>query len=779
MEILFEDTNNPYGVHPNLWRWNPVIDGPAFTRFLDSSKLPDEARETLRSFTPRVLGQAVDPGSKGTATGLVIGRVQSGKTNSFLGLAALASDNGYRLIVILGGTKNILKDQTYKQVVQRLSKGDRGWKAIDFDPDIDQSEFESKLRAAASSLDSRTVVVTILKRTRASSAQRPEPQGIDRLATFIENSDYRDIVRDQPVLIIDDEADEAGLDTNTSARRRGRDRPTTPTASSIHRLRGLFRRLLFVQYTATPQANLLVALQDQLSADFCELLPPGADYCGAADFFPPGEPYFREIPAPDIAAVDNRDPVPPDTLRDALLLFYVGAALEDYLAGPQKTPAPRSMLVHPGRTVASHSTALRWVNSFRTHLLDVLDVARSYPDGVIANDLSESIQSALTELGRTVSTAGVEPLAIAGHIQARVADTSIRLINSRKQLDEELDWDDEACWIFVGGDVLQRGFAIQGLTVTWMPRSSGNGQIDVLMQRGRFFGYRRPFLQYCRVWLPKSVHDDFYALFADNEKALWRSLGEHLRQGDGLKEWRRNFWIDQSRGLRLCRTSTQWFRLRAQSMWATQQWIPSPDSHKEISEAAHNAQLIEALLSAAPQWDPAWVPSTGQASDFRQHFYTHIRLADVQSLMESYRFFGEDAAAQIVVRDAVAALLERDSSARAIMVNMRPRTQYVRRQRGATPSIEQLQAGRSREQDPSRANYYPGDRSFRPSEDGLPSVTEDLLTIQVFRPSLERLADGSVLTGAAGYLYGGCPLLAVYLPESIRNYRRESGRDRE
>ncbi len=221
MELLVEDANNPYGVHPRLWRWDPATDGPAFSSFLDSPALPRPAQDRLRVFTPRLLGQAPRPDELGQSTGLVIGKVQSGKTNSFLALAALASDNGFPLIIILSGTKNILKNQTFRQVVNRLTRVNRRWKAVDFDPD-DPAGFEARLGTAMSQLTPRTLVVTILKRTRDDAAQ---PQGIDALAQFVETSDHRDRLTGQPVLIIDDEADEASLNNSAFAQRGGQTRP--------------------------------------------------------------------------------------------------------------------------------------------------------------------------------------------------------------------------------------------------------------------------------------------------------------------------------------------------------------------------------------------------------------------------------------------------------------------------------------------------------------------------------------------------------------------------
>jgi hypothetical protein len=763
-EILEEDGNNPYGVHANLWRWTPRVDGPAFNNFLASDEIPQSARDYLRSFTPRLLGQAADPSADGRCTGLVIGKVQSGKTNSFLALSALASDNGYRLIVVLSGTKNILKNQTHRQIVTRLSS-QNAWRALDFDP-ANPAELESRLRTAVSTFTPRTLVVTILKRTRASTTRTPDTSGIDRLAEFIEQSDYRERLAELPTLIIDDEADEASLNARANARRGGGNAVPTATFAALDRLRALFSDHLFIQYTATPQANLLVELTDQLAPDFCELLAPGVGYCGAAEFFPEPSPYYMEIPANDVALVANRSVTPPDSLRTAMTYFLISATIEDVLGNGG--PEHRTMLVHPERLKAQHDAAHRWVQNILSGMVDALDGAELDPSGPLANGLRADIADCLAELRRTTAVPDVDLIQLLPSLRARLDLHRVLLVNAERRLPEEIRWEDELTWIFVGGDVLQRGFAMQNLTVTWMARSAGQGQVDVLMQRGRWFGYRQRYLPYCRVWLPADVHDDYYAVFADHEEALWRSLRQHLDQGKDMQSWSRVFWLDPNPNLRLCRISTQWFRLRQQTPWVTQEWIPARDSDSEIDAAARNSGLVREFLGEIDTWNEPWRPDTANA--FREHLFAVLPLSRASALFENYEFFGDNVPDGAVVRDAITGLLLRNPEAQAVVVNMRPRaTDYRRGQSSDLPWIETLQAGRSR----ANTAFYPGDAEFRSGGLGIPSAPDELLTVQIHRPAIDRPSTREVFTAPGGYLERGCPLLAVHLPSDAQSYRRE------
>jgi hypothetical protein len=768
VETLVEEANNPYDVHPRLWRWRPRVDGPNFARFLEASGLPDDAKDQLRAFTPKLLGQSSPPTGDGRSTGLVIGKVQSGKTNSFLALSALASDNGYRLVILLSGTKNILKSQTYRQVVTKLSRGDRSWKVFNFEPGANDVDFESTLQIALSSVVSRTLVVTILKRTRAGGG-RPEG-GIDRLAALLEQSESRNRLQKQPVLIIDDEADEASLDNSANARRNGRQAQPTPTYEAIIRLTRLFDRHAFIQYTATPQANLLVELTKELSPDYCELLPPGAGYCGAEELFPPDETYWVEIPQTDVAAVAQRSDGPPDSLKDAIRFFCVGSALEELVGdGSVKT---RSMLVHPQRLTPSHDLAQRWVQNVVNRLRRSAEDALTDPDGYSAQEFHEEVARTLRVLEETVRGDAVMPRELLTILLQRLQDTQIRVINSQN-VAEDIDWEDTSSWIFVGGDVLQRGFAFQGLTTTWMARGPGTGQIDVLMQRGRFFGYRRDYLPYCRIWLPRDLYEDHYALFARHEAALWRSVQAHIGKGKPMTEWSRVFWIDP--GLSLCRRTSQWFRTRPVAEWLSQSTLPTPE---EAGEAARNAELVQGLRDSVQTWQTGWTPRDNDAT--RTHRFAELPLTQLADFINSYRFFEvADEVQHAVIQDVIASQLEDDPAANGVVVDMRPRRNPTRRVRdGAVPQLFQ---GRGKQQDPNAAAYYPGDREFRAGGAGLPGLSDNYLTIQLHEPNLVRVEESPggdrnhvSLIGPDGYLREGCPLLAAWLPDHLRSYRRQT-----
>jgi hypothetical protein len=412
-------------------------------------------------------------------------------------------------------------------------------------------------------------------------------------------------------------------------------------------------------------------------------------------------------------------------------------------------------------------------------LRSLIEDAVRDPDSSNAADLRATIQQTLEMLDQTVDLRGIEARHLLNFMYDRVQETELKLINSEQALQEEIDWEDMLSWIFVGGDVLQRGFAIEGLIVTWMPRSAGTGQVDVLMQRARWLGYRSDYFAFCRVYLPESVYRDYYSLFADHEDALWRSLGEHLESGGTMEEWSRHFWLDPHPNLRLCRRSTQWFRMRTQPDWAEQLWLPRDDDEGELDDVGDNRRRVDDLIASIGEWTPCWHSS--EQNPYREHVYGLVPLADLAVWLTNYSFFSEDRVDAAVMRDAVAVYLEEHPDAPAAVVQMRPETMPGRAAGSASakravaarvPRLGALLAGRSAVSDSSDPRYYPGDRAFHGGGFGMPDVAEECFTFQLHRPRLTRGQED--LTGPDGYLFPSCPLLATYIPEPVRQYRREA-----
>lgn len=333
-----------------------------------------------------------------------------------------------------------------------------------------------------------------------------------------------------PVLIIDDEADQAGL--NTAARQLNR---TSATNRSILALRQVTLSHLYLEYTATPQALLLLQLVDSLSPEFAEVLEAGPDYVGLGEFFQDRNQLVQIIPLNELPTAANALTGPPASFLRALALYFIGVTV-----GGERDDAigNRSMLVHPSRLRDDHGDYHEWAQRVSRDWLQILRGADEHAD---RRDLWQLFRAAYEDLQSTD-----DELPTFEQIMARIpfwiSRTEIIEVNTRGGRTPSIDWDRSYAYILVGGQAMDRGFTVRGLTVTYMPRSVGVGNADVIQQRARFLGYKRPILSLCRVFIDADVAKA-YRDYERHEASVRDAL---QLEGGNLKQWRRRFLLDPS-----------------------------------------------------------------------------------------------------------------------------------------------------------------------------------------------------------------------------------------
>lgn len=250
--------------------WIPVL-GSETLALLDRLELREEDKKNVRDEAVSVLSKCLRPSmDAGHKTGLVIGYIQSGKTMSFTTLAALAHDNGYKLIVVITGITKNLFEQSRERLEQDLEiRHRRTWK-FHANPKAKPHVVQS-INVA---LQSDQHLVDVGKQAVLIAAMKNSTH-LKNLIQLLKQLDLRGI----PALVIDDEADQASL--NTQVRDGGR----STIYQRILDIRDCLPNHTFLQYTATPQALLLINLIDVLSPDFAEILTPGSTYTGGKIFF--------------------------------------------------------------------------------------------------------------------------------------------------------------------------------------------------------------------------------------------------------------------------------------------------------------------------------------------------------------------------------------------------------------------------------------------------------------------------------------------------------------
>lgn len=519
IEILSKPKNNA-----DQWALKESDETLSFRDHLRKLNIADNDINNVVREATAVVSRCTPPTASSSAkTGLVIGYVQSGKTMSFTAVTALARDNGYKLIIVISGVNTNLFQQSTDRLKSDLrlnERNDRKWQFL-FNP---KSKPEVRQRisvafgshAAMPGIGNQTVLITVMK----------NHAHLKHLINLLQGIKLEGV----PTLLIDDEADQASLNNLV---KRGKE-------STIYKLIKELRQGLphhtFLQYTATPQAVLLINLIDILSPDFAELLTPGPAYTGGKTFFEREFRLVTAIPAKDIPTKKQTLLEPPKSLLEAMQFFFVGVAVG--LKEEEGARKHRSMMVHPAKETVKHADYFHWVEQIRLRWESTLNLGELDPDRI---ELVNEFKQAHAELGATIPD--IPTLAdLLPYLISAVTATIVIETNSAKGKTPQVDWHQNYAHILVGGDVLNRGYTLEGLTVTYMPRNKGVGNADTIEQRARWFGYKADYLGFCRVYLGDETLTAYKA-YVTHEEDIRQQLREHVASGKSLREWRRAFFL--------------------------------------------------------------------------------------------------------------------------------------------------------------------------------------------------------------------------------------------
>lgn len=643
-------------------------------------------------------------GADGTRTGLVVGYVQSGKTLSMTTVSAIARDNGCRVIVLLAGvTKNLLRQsaERFSGDLRAASGSSTVWRIRNSEDAVRvETDLPELQRAVAEwrdpsfdDNDRQTFLFVVLKNYAH----------LDRLATLLRDAALGGI----PALIFDDEADQAGLNTKPGEE----DEPST-TYEHIRRVRSALPNHTYLQYTATPQAPLLISLDDMLSPEFSELVEPGEGYTGGLTFFGPRATpgIVRNIPTDQLFGPGEPPHEPPESLLESLRIFFMGAAL----ARIQGAPRPRSMLVHPSPRRSDHARFFEWIHGAITRWSDALR-AEGDPD---RTDTLEEFRAAYNDLART--NREVPPFdSLVRPLQLSLGRASLKQVNSDDG--SEVDWENADEHVLVGGDKLNRGYTVKGLTVTYMPRDAGDWNADTIQQRARFFGYKASYLGLCRLFL----HPDVATAYRDyvrHEADIRQQLSQH--RGQPLRAWRRAFFLDA----RLRPTRRNVLLDPYYSVARTKLWFVPRFPHTDPDMARRNSARVT-LLRNQVQFH--------READFHDNLVASVPLAQIfEQVLLEYEARGPDAknwyAHVVALRDVL------DSQPQAEVMVLQMREGRVGERSAKDLRLHQGKTGGSQ--------GYPGDQVMcAPGE----------VTIQVHRVRVDGPA-------------GDFEALAVHIPRSLR-----------
>jgi hypothetical protein len=552
----------------------------------------------------RILGRCLPPTEpSGRETGLVVGYVQSGKTMSFETVIALARDNGYGLVIVLAGTKNNLRDQSEDRLKKDLGIDDGGdhWYHLSNPTKAQKTQIEGKVDAWRKKSSKKSLLITVLK----------HGGHLEKLTAVLKAVKLDGV----PALVIDDESDQASLNTQAARIRSGAVSPSamSTTYEKILDLRNALPHHSYLQYTATPQANLLLAQTDLLNASFSELVTPGEAYTGGHAFFKGPAGLIENIPPGDVPAPGAPLKSPPKSLLKALRCFLLVAAQHSLTRkkGLTSKDRNRSMMVHPAAATTQHKVYKNWVEKAFNGLKKRIEAEHSTkPTNVAA-----MFQAEYDELKKTYPD--IKPLSelVVAMADEVVDDLNCVEVNFTPDAEKKVNWKATKYWILVGGAKLDRGYTVEGLCVTYMPRPLGTSPAaDTLQQRARFFGYKKAYLGLCRVFLQDTVQRAFTE-YVEHEDFVREAL--ETTRGKPLREWRRDFILTQL--LKPTRPNVVGIGTRRVLV---EKWLVPRALQRDADAVTANRKLLDDVKKA---WEKAYGPAVNAAT------YPHLAPAKGKS----------------------------------------------------------------------------------------------------------------------------------------------------
>lgn len=494
-----------------------------YRRLLGLKGLPKSVIDGTDEVTDKVLDRLGNPNnlSPWSRRGMVVGHVQSGKTANYTGLICKAADAGYRLIVVIAGIHNNLRNQTQARIDEGFIGRDTGRLAhankaqrqkIIGVGQFDQREFPVSLTNTLRDFNKATAttftaqlsqinvpVVLVIKKNSST---------LKNLLEWLKEHSVHQSTQmvSQPMLLIDDEADNASI--NTAYQRD----EVTRINSQIRELLSLFHRSCYVGYTATPFANIFIdpdtddeALkQDLFPRDFIIGLDAPSNYFGAQKIFLDArDQHIRLIDdnedvLPMKHKIDHPVDVLPGSLVEAVRAFIVARAIRN-ARGQQAGHA--SMLVNASRFTDVQGRLRSRIADVVARIRDAVAVEAGKGPAALRNPEIAALHA--TWKREYADAEGADWPSVQARLHEVLVAARVVEVNASKRA-QALDYDHVGehgiTVIAVGGFSLSRGLTLEGLTVSYFLRNSM--MYDTLMQMGRWFGYRPGYEDLCRVWMP-------------------------------------------------------------------------------------------------------------------------------------------------------------------------------------------------------------------------------------------------------------------------------------
>lgn len=629
---------------------------------------------------------------------LLVGKVQSGKTANLELFTALAFDNGYNFLVIYGGYDNSLLNQTttrFRGIFDSpeevsydgnspaiFSTDDKNNSILNIDDGIIQGLFECH----------KPIIFISMKR----------PAAMRKINGLLDSIDKKPI---KP-FIIDDEGDQASLNT---AKNKKKD--ASRTYEVITKMKDLLSNPIYLSVTATPHANIFLDKWSRLRPETIRLIQPADGYTGAGIYHLTDGNNIVDIEEID-GSTDETEGMP-KSLKDAISCFIVASAIKQIR---EKSKLVSDMIIHSDKETERHRTTF---SSIDAYIKSIQDAFKNKNDSdLYLKEFEKIYNKYFVDVPESFSDLDIEKVVL-----------NIRVIlKNSKGKDTQSNENLRPYKIYIGGDLLQRGLTFKNLLITYFTRWAKNGNMDTTLQRARWFGYRRKYIDLCKIFTTSAIAQEFTNL-AEIDEDLWEQF-EDIENGK-ISISDIIISADSSSLRPTVPNKAKFKKISFRKKWIKQKYII-----RNNNIIKDNNAIIDDMLK---KYDLKPMTNGSRDNSITGH-YAEIKPEDLQTVINSIKKIFENEPFQ---KDAVLELLD---SQEVIIIKMLPEERYRSLYFG-TNKIKALQQGAD-SKDKNKIKY---------EGDSFVIVNPDKINIQVY--TIIPCENGSPEQELKQYMF------AIYVPK--------------
>lgn len=615
---------------------------------------------------------------KESNVGLLVGKVQSGKTSVMIASAAMAFENGHNVVIAFLSDTELLLTQNYERMKNTFAKAaGSNIKVYQVSKDGDFNSL-NKEELAYLHRNNKKILICVLK----------HKVRIKSVTDSLEGTGYLD----DCVLVFDDEGDDVSQNTASNKTKYGYDengnfveKNYSATNKAIKIFKSKFARVSYVSVTATPESIVLLQSIQHLAPDYVLTTPPGPGYCGLSYFHSEHRDeliYVTDDKADDI----NQENGITVELKDAIAHFLAGCYIRNIREVDKDFK--HSMMIHSSRLIVDHDIVTNKVIKFIKMLKDHSDNKRNF-----AKKYLEVVNQHIKDIDDDIPECGFEGLS---EVLSCLKITCMNGMADSKNIaliQEVLPYH-----IFIGGDLLDRGVTIAGLAVVYIVRQSKIGQMDTLLQRARWFGYKSKYIDTCKVYMTSKLDEQFRAMVpVDN--AIWDMLCECSDNYIAPREYDFEFELD-SKLLRPTSTSKASYENVLVGLRSAQKFVMLNKNYEES-----NQNLVNTWIGC----------HRSEIADKKYGHLTHksiiTTIGEISQLLEQFRLPQEDSNFSLSRFKSLIKYLKYGSEDKVeVLLMCRPDGSESRSTINETNEITGLLQGHSTNKTKDDPDYYPGDR---------------------------------------------------------------------